>query len=458
MLGSGPNQGHLLMVEELWRSSLSFKHRIPAMMAVSCLIAAFTAAQEAPPALEFNFSNPGARSLGLGGAFAALADDATAAFANPSGLVQLALPEISLELRSRRYQIPYTTGGRVEGPPSGQGIDTVDGLRTGVSNETVSGLSFLSFVYPGERWSLAVYRHQLAEYAIRTEIDGLFGDVPEGGTRRYDDQQLVTQLDIVGTGLSGAFRVSDNLSLGVGLSYFTGDVRNQAHVYLIDSFPETFWQSNSFFPDRLYTMSDFVIKDSDWGINLGFLWKIADSWRLGGVFREGPRFDYELQILAGPASPLPEGSVIDSLNGRSLAFPDVLGLGVAYRSPDGRWTVGFEWDRVEYSVIKETLDSPLADTSLVALEDGDELHLGVEYAFLKTSPLIAVRGGLWRDPDHRFRYTGSDPFQQALFPAGQDELHLALGVGIAFSRFQIDLGIDLSEEIDTLALSAIYSF
>ena len=46
--------------------------------------------------LEFSFSNPGARSLGLGGAFAALADDATAAYANPAGLVQLVRPEVSL--------------------------------------------------------------------------------------------------------------------------------------------------------------------------------------------------------------------------------------------------------------------------------------------------------------------------------------------------------------------------
>ncbi|MGB5341528.1 MAG: hypothetical protein WBP67_05500, partial [Thermoanaerobaculia bacterium] len=33
--------------------------------------------------LQFNFADPGARSLGFGGAFVGLADDATAAFANP---------------------------------------------------------------------------------------------------------------------------------------------------------------------------------------------------------------------------------------------------------------------------------------------------------------------------------------------------------------------------------------
>ena len=37
--------------------------------------------------------NPGARSIALGGAFAAIADDATAALANPAGLVQIVRPK-----------------------------------------------------------------------------------------------------------------------------------------------------------------------------------------------------------------------------------------------------------------------------------------------------------------------------------------------------------------------------
>jgi hypothetical protein len=136
----------------------------------------------------------------------------------------------------------------------------------------------------------------------------------------------------------------------------------------------------------------------------------------------------------------------------------VWGLGVAYRSPNGSLTVGLEWDRVEYSIIGETLESPLADTSLVAINDANELHLGVEYVFLETSPLIAIRGGIWRDPDHRFRYLGDDPFSQALYRQGEDILHVTAGVGIAFSRFQIDIGADFSDLANVFALSAIYSF
>ena len=423
-----------------------------------CLAPWIASAQEAPPALEFSFSNPGARSLGLGGAFVALADDATAAFANPAGLVQLSRPEISAEFRRRKYSTPYTRGGRAQGAPTGWGIDTVDGIRTSRSNETTSGVSFASFVYPATRWSFALYHHQVADFSVSTEINGLFADAPEGGWIRYEDQLGTTELDIVGTGLSGSFLVSDRLSLGFGVTYFSGTVENQGSVYVVDVFPDTFWDQNSFFDHRQWVTSTFTADDSDIGFNVGVLWKFAESWRLGAVYRNGPTFDYGLYNRAGPLHPEPEGTVLASVTNRSIAFPDVWGVGVAYRSPSGSLTVGFEWDRVEYSVIGETLDPPLVDTSMVAIDDADELRLGAEYVFLESSPLIAIRGGLWYDPDHRFRYTGDDVFSQALYRQGQDLVHVTAGIGIAFKDFQIDLGADLSQNADVVALSAIYSF
>lgn len=396
--------------------------------------------------------------MGLGGAFAALADDATAAFANPAGLVQLTRPEVSLEYRLRDYSTPYTAGGRVLGEPTGNGIDTVDGLRISSSDESTSGISFASFVYPGTRWSVALFRHQLAEYRIVTEINGLFGESPEGGTRRYLDQLAATEFDIAGTGLSGAFRVSERVSFGFGITYFTGRLDSQADVHSVDVFPETLWETNSFLEHRRIVTNTFTVDDHDLAFNLGFLWRFADCWNLGGVFRQGPRFDYELINRAGPLNPDPEGTIIGSVTDRSIAFPDVWGLGVAYRSPNGSLTVGFEWDRVEYSTVLETLESESVDTSDVDLQDGDELRVGVEYVFLRTRPLVAVRGGIWRDPKHRFEYSGDDPFSQALYQPGKDTVHLSVGAGVALKNFQIDLGADLSDLADSYALSAIYSF
>src|SRR5260370_322495 len=61
--------------------------------------------------LQFNFGNPGARSLGMGGAFLGLADDASAAEANPAGLTILRRPEVSLEVRNYQEQQLFTTSG-----------------------------------------------------------------------------------------------------------------------------------------------------------------------------------------------------------------------------------------------------------------------------------------------------------------------------------------------------------
>src|SRR2546423_8266904 len=61
--------------------------------------------------LQFNFGNPGARSLGMGGAFLGLADDASAAEANPAGLTILRKPEISVEGRNYEEQQLFSTSG-----------------------------------------------------------------------------------------------------------------------------------------------------------------------------------------------------------------------------------------------------------------------------------------------------------------------------------------------------------
>jgi hypothetical protein len=59
---------------------------------------------------------------------------------------------------------------------------------------------------------------------------------------------------------------------------------------------------------------------------------------------------------------------------------------------------------------------------------------------------------------HQVRTPIDEPFTRALLPPGDDEIHYALGFGVAFKAFQIDLGADFSDPRDTIALSAIYSF
>src|SRR4029453_19508395 len=85
------------------------------LLVMLCAFAAPLAAQntdiEAVSGLQFNFGNPGARSLAMGGAFLGRADDASAAEANPAGLTILRKPEVSVELRNYEEQQLFSTSG-----------------------------------------------------------------------------------------------------------------------------------------------------------------------------------------------------------------------------------------------------------------------------------------------------------------------------------------------------------
>lgn len=209
------------------------------------------------------FTNPGARSIGLGGAFAAIADDATAAFANPAGLVQILRPELSIELR-------FTSSLEDSAFDPGQDI---------------SGLGFFSFVFPTQRWALALYSHQLGSVAFGYEYPGIA--VREFTVRTY--------------AAAAAFKVNEHLSLGAGLSYFDGE--------------------------RTGDTGGSGFSDADWGFNAGLLWNVSPAWNLAGFYRQGPEFETHTAASR-------------------FSFPTEYGFGVAFRPQAGALTIGFEWDQV----------------------------------------------------------------------------------------------------------------
>lgn len=79
-------------------------------------------------------SGSGARALGLGGAFTAVADDATAASWNPAGLTQLERPEFSFVYRLKREQNRHWSGN--------------EDYRVGDDDFYGNALNYLSAVMP----------------------------------------------------------------------------------------------------------------------------------------------------------------------------------------------------------------------------------------------------------------------------------------------------------------------
>ena len=176
----------------------------------------------------------------MGGAFAALADDATAVFANPAGLTQIIRPEVSIEGRRWGYSTPFVQGGRVTGAPTGIGLDT-PGLRERHAFVALNDLSFALFVHPFDRVVVAVHRHTVANFSAVTETQGFFfesTEVPEGsvglvsdGVFRAADRRNAVRIDIVSYGGSFAYRLSERVSVGAVVNLFQGEISNTSEFF-----------------------------------------------------------------------------------------------------------------------------------------------------------------------------------------------------------------------------------
>src|SRR5205085_10805346 len=132
----------------------TFMRRTLLLVALCSLIGLPAFAQntdiESLSGLQFNFGNPGARSLGMGGAFLGLADDASAAEANPAGLTILRKPEVSIEGRNYLEQQLLTTSGTFP--------DIKRTAFTHYSNR--AEVTFASFVFPIKNFAIAAYYHE----------------------------------------------------------------------------------------------------------------------------------------------------------------------------------------------------------------------------------------------------------------------------------------------------------
>lgn len=404
---------------------------------VGCLA---TEAASAQPAtllrVEFEFSNPGARSLAFGGAFAALADDATAAYANPAGLGQLIEPELSLELRSWQRSVPFLEGGRVDGEPTGQGLDVEPSPLEGRARDKTTDVSFASYVHPRGRWSFGLYYHQLARFEVETEAQGQFFEIVPGATARFPATRERLDLDITTLGLSACWNLDDHWSVGLGVAWLEGGGVAQTELY----FPfltggQDLFSPVSFTPDELDARFDATIDTTDLALRFGLRWQPNDRWAAAAVFRQGAR----LEGLLTRASVREDAVSADTVP-TAIEVPSVWGLGISRRALDGRLTIAFEFDRSDAGPLFEV--EPDDEASFSA----EEYHFGAEYAFVVGRRLFALRGGVWHDSRPRGLLDDSGTW------------HTALGVGLAGKVVQFDIGVDFSDFVDTYAISTVYRF
>jgi long-chain fatty acid transport protein len=415
---------------------------------------------ESNAGIQFDFSNPGARSLALGGAFVGLADDATAAFTNPAGLRVLSRKEVSIEGRGWSFATPYTSGGRLSGTPTQLGVDQTAGLTVGESHQSTEGLSFLSFVYPSARWAVAAYRQQLADFSYSAESQGPFAQVANRDFRLFP-YRATLNAKIARYGVSGSYRIGDNVSVGAGVYLQDFSMTSDTQRFNVDPNRPALYAAPNFssasIQEDTQTGSDHRV-----GVTVGVTATPTSRFELGAVYRQGAHFQLvTADLKAGQQS---------SSSG-IFSVPDVFAVGVSVRPTDPLRIV-LDYDRVRYSQIADNFSfffrPATAGTNVIQpqdykVDDANEVHVGVEYVFLKTAAPLAVRAGTWYDPDHSIRFEPSspenaDPYASATFRRGKNVVHGSGGVGVVLGSVEVNAAGDFSSRTTTVSVSAVVRF
>jgi long-chain fatty acid transport protein len=436
---------------------------------------------ESMSGLQFNFGNPGARALGMGGAFLGLADDASAAEANPAGLTILRKPEISIEARNYLEQQVLTTSGtfpELERTAFKHYSDRVE-------------VSFASAVYPIKNFTLGAYYHQPLknagagavipernEFTGRIEKDVPTFYLPRNGTPvssaectrlvqqqndpfaclQYTLNPFLTAVDVQQRtfGLAGAYQIG-KLSLGATARYQT--FSQSSFTYRVT--PTFDFSSISLQTTADVSGSDIEMKEeTDVTFSGGFKYSPSDKFSVGGVYKQGAEFVVPTYIAA-PST----GFEFVKLADTTFHVPDVIGLGVSFR-PIPVLTVNVDAVRVNYSNLVDDFVATNADVREVEdafyAPDVTEIHVGAEYFFSTKIP-FALRAGYWRDPAHSVEYRGPltapDLVAEAvLYPKGESQNHFSVGAGFAWPRFQVDFAYDTSEHYKVGSISMVTRF
>jgi long-chain fatty acid transport protein len=403
--------------------------------------------------IQFNFASPGARSLARGGAFIADASDATAAYANPAGLVNLPASELSLELRDSKFVHSYTNRGHAFGPPSNEGTDTITGLQRGTSENRVDNVAFASVVVPFHNFAIAAYRHELANFSVSARTQGAFFDLQIPGEEvranlRHYPAISSMRLRVTGLGLAAGVRITSRLSAGIGVRRHDSEIDSRTARYR---------------PDGFYGPPDYNALDnvqtqrghgSSLGINAGMLFDVTRRLSIGGSYRQG--FSFPVTVTYADQQPRPPKTA-------HFNVPSFYGAGLSIR-PKRDWSIALDVNRINYSALTRDFVLLFEEEPRYSVPDGTEIRCGSELMltrdrFPRLPFPVALSIGAWRDPDHSVRVDDPTDSQSVLFRRAADDYHLSFGIGMLFdTRAQVHAAVDRSSRQTVVSISAMARF
>jgi len=391
------------------------------------LLGVCSAAETLAADLEFATTpNPvgsGARALGMGGAFIAVADDATAASWNPAGLAQLESPEISAVSAFFSRTEDFHVGQK----PEADGKQLID---------PTFGLNYMSVAYPFS----AADKHMVVSVSYQNLYDfSRNWNFPWPLREGVFDADLRIKRKQTGSlsalGLSYALLATPSFSLGGTLNIWNNnDVVKNKWTSTTHLSGNGSTKPGGFSLDFDYIEKDeYTFDGTSFNFNLGFLWFINHRLTLGGVFKYPLVADliHTKTVTDRSSSALNNNPQSVSTN-ETLHMPLTYGLGLGYRFSDAL-TMSFDvtrshWENFAIQNAKGEMISPITNKDIGNSNVGTstQVRLGAEYLIIAEKFLIPIRGGAFYDP--------------APTTSGVDNYYgLTCGSGFAWGRYAFDI-------------------
>ena len=368
----------------------------------------------------------GARALGQGNAFIAVADDATAASWNPGGLAQLQSTELSFAVEATQRREHINSNSNPE-------------------SETASTFGFEDFNYVSLVQPFFYKRNMVfsLNYLTLLSFDKEFQfptiNVSRRGTRteRQIDFDQDGQFSVIAPALG--IQVTDKLAIGLTFNIWNDDLTSSS------SYDEVRRQTGTFSRDELrgdfqsFDLNRFTVEDG-YSFVFGGMYRLNKQWTLGGVIKPAFTMDIDhfnqiFDVQTGDFGVvLPEDNPVPRTTNSELEQPWIIGLGTAWR-PIDHFTVSMDvtWtDWSGYVFTERGLDrNPVSGRPINEdeLDDTYTVRFGNEYLWILDTFIIPFRWGIGYDPGPAVGKV--DDFYTVSIGTGA-QIHNRLSIDIAY--------------------------
>ena len=350
------------------------------------------------------------RAVGLAGAYAAIADDGSAAFLNPAGIVTLDKSEASLSVLAAQ--------------PGATGVDEF-GRWTGVS--AAGGAARLT-----QKTAVAGYfiRPRAGRINLSTAVR-----LPDGSTDAGYLDSTVTEV-----GGAVARRVGERLSVGARVT--------ATHLELEGL------QRRSTAGDRVDLETGSAAGDTRVTASLGLLYESgrAGRLRLGVVVQPGASYTVERTASRPSLGGIDQGSLYE------LRAPGVLTIGAAFRV-SRHLQFSSQLDYVRYSEIEAFVRPGGSTMGGYAIGNGLEPRFAAEGSFAFGGISLQLRAGVHVQAPGSLVYDGPDINEAAAFRGSARRVLGAAGASLAVAGgLTVDVAGTVGGDRSELAVGARFRF